>query len=427
MRYAPPKGTYDILPPAPGRSAVQDSEKWQWLEATFRELCRLHGYAEIRTPIFESHELIHRSVGEGTDIVAKETFDFETKGGDSLTLRPEGTAGVMRAFVTNRLYIERPVGKLFYIGPNFRYERPQKGRYRQHHQAGAELLGAAGPEADAEVIALACAFYARLGLRDMTIKLNTVGTPESRAAYVVALRAWAEPLLPQMSADNRRRYEQNALRMLDSKEPQDLELLSSAPVLTDYLDEASQAHFTAVKSYLEAMGLAYDEDPRLVRGFDYYTHTVFEIQSTVLGDKALGGGGRYNGLIEAVGGPSTPGIGFGLGLERVLLALEETGATLPSPAGLDAFLCPLGEAARAACVPLLATLRRSQIACDMDYTGRRMKVMLEQADQCGARFAVILGDDELAQGVATVRDMATKTQQSVALEALAPCLSKITA
>ena len=329
MRYAPPKGTYDILPPTTGRPAVQNSALWQWLETRFRELCRLHGYAEIRTPIFESHDLIHRSVGEGTDIVAKETFDFVTKGGDGLTLRPEGTAGVMRAYVTNRLYTERPVSKLFYIGPNFRYERPQKGRYRQHHQAGAELLGASGPEADAEVIALACAFYAQLGLRDLKIKLNTVGTSDCRAVYVEALRAWAEPLLPQMSADNRRRYDQNALRMLDSKEPQDIVLLPDAPLLSDYLDEASHAHFSAVKSYLTAMDLTYEEDPRLVRGFDYYTHTVFEIQSTVLGDKALGGGGRYNGLIEAVGGPATPGIGFGLGLERILLALEETSLNLP--------------------------------------------------------------------------------------------------
>ena len=422
MRYAPPKGTYDILPPAPGRPAVQNSALWQWLETSFRELCRLHGYAEIRTPIFESHDLIHRSVGEGTDIVAKETFDFVSKGGDGLTLRPEGTAGVMRAYVTNRLYTERPVSKLFYIGPNFRYERPQKGRYRQHHQAGAELLGASGPEADAEVIALACAFYAQLGLSDLKIKLNTVGTPESRAVYVEALRAWAEPLLPQMSADNRRRYDENALRMLDSKEPQDIVLLPDAPVLSDYLDEASRTHFSAVKDYLTAMGLSYEEDPRLVRGFDYYTHTVFEIQSTVLGDKALGGGGRYNGLIEAVGGPATPGIGFGLGLERILLALEETGATLPSAPGLDAFICPLGEAARAACVPLLAQLRAGGLACDMDYTRRRMKAMLEQADQSRARFAVILGDDELAQGVVTVRNMTTKEQVAVALPELLQAL-----
>jgi histidyl-tRNA synthetase len=423
MRYAPPKGTYDILPPAPGRDAVQDSARWQWLEATFRELCRLHSYSEIRTPLFESHDLIHRSVGEGTDIVAKETFDFETKGGDKLTLRPEGTAGVMRAYVTNRLYVERPITKLFYIGPNFRYERPQKGRYRQHHQAGAELLGAAGPEADAEIIGLACAFYARLGLTELKVKLNTVGTPESRAAYVTALRTWAEPLLPQMSGDNQRRYEQNALRMLDSKEPQDLALLPTAPALADYLDEPSRAHFAAVKAYLDAMGLAYDEDPRLVRGFDYYTHTVFEIQSSVLGDKALGGGGRYNGLIEAVGGPATPGIGFGLGLERILLALEETKLLPSTLQGLDAFLCPLGEAARAALVPVLAQLRAAGVACDMDYTGRRMKVMLEQADASHARFAVILGDDELAQGVATVRDMTTKAQESVPLAGLAAYLS----
>lgn len=422
MRYAPPKGTYDILPPGKDRELVQDSARWQWIESTFRALCRRHGYQEIRTPIFESHDLIHRSVGEGTDIVAKETFDFTTKGGDALTLRPEGTAGAMRAYVTNKLYLERPVTKLYYIGPNFRYERPQKGRYRQHHQAGAELLGAEGPEADAEIIALACAFYAALGVTGLTVKLNTVGTPESRAAYVEALRVWAEPLLPQMSEDNRRRYEQNALRMLDSKDPRDIALLPSAPLLSAYLDQASVTHFEAVKGYLTALGIAYEEDERLVRGFDYYTHTVFEVQSAALGDKALGGGGRYNGLIEAVGGPATPGIGFGLGLERILIALEQEKDNLPELPRPDAFLCPLGAAARAACVPLLAQLRAAGLACDMDYTGKRMKVMLEQADTHQARYAVILGDDELAQGVATVRDMVTKEQKSVALANLLAAL-----
>jgi histidyl-tRNA synthetase len=382
-------------------------------------VCKAYGFAEIRTPIFEQTELFHRAVGDGTDIVAKETYDLVTRGGDRLTLRPEGTAGAIRAYVSERLWIERPIAKLLYIGPNFRYERAQRGRYRQHHQAGVEVLGASMPSIDAEIIDLAIAFYKALGITDLTVKVNSVGTKESRVVYVDALKAYAEPLLSEMSDDNKRRFEQNPLRMLDSKDKRDIALLENAPNLVDFLDDASAEHFNKVCSYLDALGIPYEVDHRLVRGFDYYTRTAFEIQCKVLGDKALGGGGRYNQLVEQLGGPATPGIGFGLGIERVLITMEELG--LPRPGGnqLDAFICPMGDAARDVATMLASNLRHAGLSIDVDYLGRRLKAMLEMADAGGARYAIVIGDDELAAQTASVRELATQTQHTVSLADLA--------
>jgi histidyl-tRNA synthetase len=423
MKIAPPKYTFDILPHTDERPPLHDSSRWQWVEQAFRERCRRYGFSEIRTPIFEATALYHRAVGDGTDIVAKETYDFETRGGDSLTLRPEGTAGVIRAFVTHRLDLERGVQKLFYLGPNFRYERGQTGRYRQHHQAGVEAIGSDDPALDAEIIGLAVDFYAALGLTGLSVKVNSVGTVESRAEYVKALKAWAEPHLEKMSADNNRRFETNPLRMLDSKEPQDIALLGSAPKLSDFLDDESREHFDRLLSYLDALKISYERDERLVRGFDYYTKTTFEIHSSVLGDKALGGGGRYNRLVEELGGPRLPGIGFGLGLDRILLALGELGVSLPEIAGLDAFCCPLGDPARTRCVALLAELRAAGLSADMAYAGKKLSQMLEAADSRGARFAVIIGDAELQTGRVQLRNMATKSQSEAAQDALATALA----
>jgi len=423
MQYGRPDGTFDIVPPVPcgrkeARSFVNDSACWLHVESVFRAVCKTYGFAEIRTPIFEHTDLFHRAVGDGTDIVAKETYDFVTRGGDRLTLRPEGTAGAIRAYVSERLWIERPIAKLLYIGPNFRYERAQRGRYRQHHQAGVEVLGASMPSIDAEIIDLAVAFYRALGITDITVKVNSVGTKESRAAYLDALKAFAEPLLGEMSDDNKRRFEQNPLRMLDSKDKRDIALLENAPNLIDFLDDASAEHFDKVCSYLTDLGIPFEIDHRLVRGFDYYTRTAFEIQCKVLGDKALGGGGRYNQLVEQLGGPATPGIGFGLGIERVLITMEELG--LPRPVGnqLDAFLCPMGDAARDAATTIASSLRQAGLNVDIDYLGRRLKAMLEMADAGGARFAVVIGDDEIATQTASVRELATQTQQTVALSEL---------
>lgn len=406
------------------RSFVNDSACWLHVEGVFRSVCKAYGFAEIRTPIFEQTDLFHRAVGDGTDIVAKETYDLVTRGGDRLTLRPEGTAGAIRAYVSERLWIERPIAKLLYIGPNFRYERAQRGRYRQHHQAGVEVLGASMPSIDAEIIDLAVAFYKALGIVDLTVKVNSVGTKESRVAYVDALKAYAEPLLSEMSDDNKRRYEQNPLRMLDSKDKRDIALLENAPNLVDFLDDESAHHFEKVCSHLTALGIPFEVDHRLVRGFDYYTRTAFEIQCKVLGDKALGGGGRYNQLVEQLGGPATAGIGFGLGIERVLITMEELG--LPRPGGnqLDAFICPMGDAARDTSVTIASQLRQAGLSIDVDYLGRRLKAMLEMADAGGAKYAIVIGDDEIASQTASVRELATQTQHTVALSELATFIGK---
>jgi histidyl-tRNA synthetase len=420
MRYSKPQGTHDILPPGKDRTDwVDDIRKWHWFESVFRDLTTAYGYEEARTPMFESTSLFKRAVGEGTDIVHKEMYEFETKGQDHFTLRPEGTAPVLRAFVENHMHLDRPVSKFYYIAEIFRYEAPQKGRYRQHHQFGVEVLGAEGPDVDAEVISLAMAFFRRVGVERLTLKVNSVGTVETRARYVQALRDFAEPLLPRMSEDNRRRFRENALRMLDSKDERDQELLAGAPLLSEFLDDGCRAHFDGLLEHLTALGIRYEVDPRLVRGFDYYTRTAFEVQSPDVGAQStLTGGGRYDRLVEDLGGPPTPGIGFGLGIERALIALQNAGLPVPEWPGLTAFLCPLGDAARKAAVPLLARLRAAGIAADMDYTGRRLKVMFEQADLTRARYAIIFGDDELAAGTVQLRDMKTKDKRDVPVDAL---------
>lgn len=390
---------------------MEETGKWHWIEGIIRELCRTFGYEEIRTPAFESAGLFHRAVGEGTDIVSKEMYEFQTKGGTELTLRPEGTAPVLRAYVEHRMDLERPVAKMYYVTPIFRHEAKQKGRYRQHHQFGVEVLGAQGPDVDAEVIHLAMTFFRRLSIQRLTLKLNSVGTFESRQRYVEALREFAEPLLSQMSEDNQRRFRENALRMLDSKHERDQELLADAPLLGEFLDDESKAHFAKLQEYLEALNISYTIDPRLVRGFDYYTRTAFEIQSPDVGSQsALAGGGRYDRLVQELGGQPTPGIGFGLGLERALLALEAMGAETGEASGIAAFLCPLGDAARAASLSLLAKLREAGIAADMDYTNRRLKVMFEQADRLRARYTVIIGDNELTEGIVKLRDMQSENR-----------------
>jgi histidyl-tRNA synthetase len=413
MRYSAPKGTHDILPSGNDRTDwADDIDKWHWLEGIFRELAARFGYEEVRTPAFESTDLFKRAVGEGTDIVHKEMYEFTTKGDDDVSLRPEGTAPALRAYVQHRLYIERPVAKLYYIASIFRYERPTKGRYRQHHQIGVEVLGATGPDVDAEVIALAMAFFRRLGVARLTLKVNSVGTPESRARYVEALRQYTEPFLSEMSDDNQRRFNENPLRMLDSKDERDRKILENAPVLSAFISEEDKAHFAKLCQYLEALGVSYEHDEHLVRGFDYYTRTTFEVISPDVGaQSALAGGGRYDKLVEELGGPATPGIGFGLGIERALIALQTAQVKVPDPPSPRVLLCPIGQAARDACVGLLATIRRSGITADMDYTGRKLRTMLEQADRLRAHYVVIIGDEELAQGVVQLRNQMTTERE----------------
>ena len=422
LKYQRPRGTHDFVPDAP--KWADDSGRRQYLEDRFRALCRLYGYGEVRTPIFENTQLITRSVGEETDIVSKEMYTFDTKGGDSLTLRPESTAPVLRAYLENSLHTRGGVVKLYYCAQHFRYERPQEGRYRQHEQLGVEALGADDPALDAEVIQLALAFFRSVGIQNLTLKLNSVGSVESRAAYLVALKAYVEPYLAEFSAEGQGRYEINPLRLLDTKNPRELEILATAPHLSAYLTEDERAHHAAVMGYLTDAGVAYENDPFLVRGFDYYTKTAFEIQSPDLGaQNALGGGGRYNQLVETIGGPPTPGIGFGLGVERALIALQALNVEMPPLPSPTAYVVTLGDAAKPVGIKLLSDLRRAGIAAETEYGARSLKAQMRAADKAQARYAVILGDDEVAAEQVQLKNLRDGWQHKVPLSEVADWLS----
>jgi len=409
MSFQKPKGTQDLLP--------GEIERWQFVEGKAREVCSRFLYREIRTPIFESTELFQRGVGETTDVVEKEMYTFLDKGDRSMTLRPEGTAGVVRAYVENKLYGDPDITKLYYIGPMFRYEQPQAGRYRQFHQFGIEAFGSDDPSLDAEVIALGSRFYTEIGLTGFTLEINSVGTPASRAAFREKLLAFLEPKREVLCKDCRSRMDRNPLRVLDCKVDQ--AHFEGAPSLLDNLDEGSAAHFEKVKAHLDAMGIAYTINPRLVRGLDYYTHTAFEFKAAGIGSiDTIGGGGRYNGLVSQIGGPEQTGVGFGLGLERVLLVLEKQGVELPKAAAPSVYFVALGEAAESAIVPLLNEARGRGIVAEKDYGGRKMKAQLKSADRLAAKYAAILGDDELARGEIVLKTLATGEQRSVALSEL---------
>ncbi len=423
LKYQRPTGTHDLYPGAD--KWVDDSDRCADLEETFRHLCRVYGYGKIRTPVFEPTELFTRSIGEGTDIVSKEMYSFTTKGGDSLTLRPESTAPVLRAFVENGLHARGGVSKLFYIATHFRYERPTKGRYRQHEQLGVEALGSDDPALDAEVIELALSFYKSIGLDGLVLKLNSVGSQDSRAAFLSALTAFVEPFLSDFSEEGRARFAHNPLRMLDTKNPRELEILRDAPQLPAYLSDDERTHFETLCQYLRDANVPFELDPYLVRGFDYYTKTAFEIQSTRIqtAQNALGGGGRYNRLVSEIGGPDTPGIGFGLGIERALLVLQEIGAEMPSAPGPAAFIVTLGAAARPLGVKILSDLRAAGISADAAYGGGSMKSQMRAADRLRARYAVLLGDDEVAQGVVQLKSLTVGWQHAVPRSEIADWLS----
>jgi histidyl-tRNA synthetase len=408
---------YDVLPSPPPKDSWLHTARWRYVEGVFRDVCRRFGYREIRTPIMEQTELFTRSIGEATDIVSKEMFTFTDRGGRSMTLKPEGTAPVVRACIENNLFAENPVLKLYYIGQNFRYERGQRGRYRQHEQLGVEAFGASDPAVDAEVILLAMTFYRELGITEQQLRINSVGTPETRPAFREALREYARPFLSKLSAEGQKRFDLNPLRMLDTKDENDLRLLADAPRLVDFLDAESRDHFEKLQTYLTAAGVPFTVDHWLVRGFDYYTCTAFEITSDKLGaQNALGGGGRYDKLVEECGGPALPGIGFGLGIERCLIALEELGIELPVPSESPlAFLITLGDESlvRPVAVQLLADLRRAGFAADMDYKSRKFGAQAKRADELGARYTLILGDEEVQRGIVQLRDQQTKEQREV--------------
>lgn len=398
---------HDVLPHPVAKEPWLHTAKWRAVEGIFRTTCRLYGYREIRTPVMEPTELFTRSIGEGTDIVTKEMFTFMDRGGRSMTLRPEGTAPALRAYVEHRLYgVTTPV-KLYYIETIYRYERGQKGRYREHQQTGVEALGSDAPAMDAEVISLAMEFYRRLGLTSAELRLNSLGCAACRPQFRQALIEYAQSRLSQMSEENQLRFRVNPLRMLDSKDERDREALADAPKLVDYLCSDCAAHFDAVKRLLDGLAIRYTLDAHLVRGFDYYTRTAFEIVSPGLGaQNSIGGGGRYDGLVEQIGGPPAPGIGFGIGTERCLLAMEQLGLPIPEEdEAPDVFLVSAGGNASEAAVRLAQELRREGIATELDYQSRSLKAQMRAADRTGARFAVILGEDELARSCAGVKPL----------------------
>lgn len=412
MKMKAPRGTVDLLP--------EDTRKWQYVENLLKELCQLYNYEEIRTPVFEHTEVFQRGVGDTTDIVQKEMYTFEDRGGRSITLRPEGTAGVVRAYIENKLYgsLIQPT-KLYYFAQMFRYERPQHGRMRQLNQFGVEVLGSADPGVDAEVIALAMTAYKKLGLKSIKLVINSLGDTESRQAHRKALIEHFKPHMDDLCEDCNNRLENNPLRILDCKVDREHEAMKTAPSVLDYLNEESREYFEKVKSYLDAMNIPYTVDPTLVRGLDYYNHTAFEIMSEAEGFGAITtllGGGRYNGLVEQLGGPSTPGIGFGMGLERLMLALEAENITLPVEKELDIFFVTIGDEVQPKAVQLVQQLREEGIAVDKDYQDRKIKGQLKHADRLKAKYVAILGEEELAKNVINVRFMETGEQEEIALD-----------
>lgn len=411
MTINAPRGTQDILPGT--------SEKWQYVEQKLVDLCRRFNYKEIRTPIFEHTELFQRGVGDSTDIVQKEMYTFEDRGGRSITLRPEGTASVVRAYVQNKIYgLPNQPSKYFYMGPMFRYERPQQGRMRQFVQFGIEALGSDDPAIDAEVLSLALNSYRELGLSSLKLVLNSLGDAESREAHRAALVRHFDPHREELCSDCQVRLDQNPLRVLDCKKDKDHPAMATAPSILEYLNDYSKDYFEKVKSYLDAMGIEYVIDPNLVRGLDYYNHTAFEIMSEAEGFGAittLSGGGRYTGLVQEVGGPETSGIGFAMSIERLLMALEAEGVELPVDEDLDCYVVALGEEAQVEAVRLADSMRLAGLQVDKDYLGKKMKAQFKSADRLNAKYVLVLGEQELENGVINVKEMATGEQKEIEL------------
>jgi histidyl-tRNA synthetase len=405
------KGTRDLLP--------EDTGLWAAVEEVARRVFTGYGYGEIRTPLLEDTELFVRGVGETTDIVGKEMYTFADKKGRSLTLRPESTAPVVRSFIQHGMDNRPLPQRLFYIGPHFRYERPQKGRYRQFHQIGAELIGDPGPWGDAELLAMLVRFLGEIGYERLVVLLNTVGDEESRAAYREALRGFLAPYRQQLGEDSRRRLETNPLRILDTKSPAEREVLADAPRLADSLNPASRAHFDGLRRALDRLGLHYRLEPRLVRGLDYYSHGVFEIVSEALGAQdAIVGGGRYDGLMRQLGGPDLPAAGFAIGQDRLIEALPAA-----SPCRVEAAapvtVLTAGTVEPMAALELAEQLRAAGLAATADLSGRSVKAGLKRADRSGARFVVLLGDEEVAAGQATLKDLRAGDQTTLGRDQLA--------
>ncbi|AEV95229.1 histidine--tRNA ligase [Pediococcus claussenii] len=411
MKYQKPKGTADIIPPF--------SKEWQFVEQAARDTFNLYNYSEIRTPIFESFDIFSRSAGDTSDIVTKEMYDFEDKGGRHIALRPEGTAGVVRAFVENKLYgpeHQKPV-KVYYMGPMFRYERPQSGRLREFHQIGVEAFGSASPRMDVETIAMAIDLLKKVDVTKVKVVINSLGDAQSRSDYREALINYLEPHFGELSRDSQERLHKNPLRVLDSKDKNDQEIVKNAPSILEYLTEDAQQHFATVKSALGDLGIDYVIDSNMVRGLDYYNHTIFEIMvnnsSLGHGDVTICAGGRYNGLVEELGGPECPGVGFGLGVERLLLLLGEDAKQEIQKSDLDVYVVGIGDDARSYTQKLVQLFRENGVKADQDYLERKPKGQFKSADKLKAKFVATIGDEEISNNSFKLKNMLTGVEEDI--------------
>ena len=407
-----PRGTKDITP--------KDAYKWNYVENKFREICSLFGYEEMRTPVFEHTELFKRSVGDTTDIVQKEMYSFTDKGGRDITLKPEGTAGVVRAFIENKLYADTQPTKLFYITPCFRYERPQAGRQRQFHQFGIEALGSDKPSLDAEVIALAVQFFTEVGLKDLAVSINSVGCPTCRAEYNARLKEYLDAKSDVLCETCLERKDKNPMRVIDCKNPTCKENLNDIPFMVDHICDDCKDHFEKLQTYLKEMDINFVVDKTIVRGLDYYKKTAFEIISNDIGSQStVCGGGRYDGLVEQLGGPKgVSGIGFALGAERLLLTMENNNIEIDNPYATDIFIVTIGDEAKTKSFKLLKDLRYNHISADSDHLDRSVKAQFKYSDKINAKFTIVIGEDELANDSATLKNMQTSEQITVKLSEL---------
>lgn len=406
MALKAPKGTRDVMP--------GDAGKWQYIEKEFARICSEYGFGEIRTPMFESTDLFNRGVGETTDIVQKEMYTFEDLGHRSMTLKPEGTSPAVRAFIESREYAETQPTKYWYNTPCFRYEKPQAGRMREFHQFGVEIFGTHSVMADAEIIALAHDFLTRMGITDLELKINSVGCRECRPVYKKALQDFLRPHLDELCDTCKSRFETNPMRILDCKSPEDQEIVKDAPVMLDYLCDDCRESFEELKKLLTAMGIPFTVDERIVRGLDYYTKTAFEFVTNKIGAQGtVCGGGRYDHLIEEVGGPDMPGVGFGLGKERLLLLMEQNGHQFGGKETPELFIAYIGEDAKLYSVGLLGKLRGQGVRASMDVHGRNLKGQMKYANKLGAAYTVVIGDDEVSSGQLTLKNMETGEQINV--------------
>ena len=401
-----PKGTYDVFDKK-GKTILE-------IEKLIKVLMEKYNYNYVRTPIFESSELFHRGVGDTTDIVTKETYDFIDRGERKMTLRPEGTAGVVRSYIENKMYANSGTTKTWYYGPMYRYERPQSGRFREFYQFGVEVFGSNSPLIDAEVISIPVNFYKLLGLKGIKVNINSLGDMESRNNYREALKKYFEPHLDLLCDDCKERFNKNPLRIIDCKYDANLDIIKNAPRIIDYLNEESKKHFEEVQKYLDAMGIEYEVNPNIVRGLDYYTHTVFEVEASVEGfgaQNVLCGGGRYDNLVETIGGPSTPGVGFALGLERLLTALEFENINLVDDNNLDIFIIPMNTDEYS--ISLGNILRMNGFNVEVDFNSRKIANSFKQADRLGAKYIIIIGEDEVNNKILTIKDNKTKEEYKI--------------